>query len=430
MKKFVFVVMLVLLFTAGLFAAKNVILLIGDGMGFSHITLTSYFIGKPLYMMGMPYAGAVYTYSSNSYVTDSAAAGTALAAGFKTYNGAISVLPNGEKVITLMEAAKRIGKSTAVLTTTRVTHATPGAFYAHVESRKEERSIAEQLVNTMTIDVAMGGGMKYFTKELLDKAERNGFTVITNRDELTKVSAKTVKRVLGLFARSHLPYYVDNTERPTLAEMLKKTLEILSKNEEGFVIMVEGGRIDHASHGHDVLGMIYDTIEFDEAVKVALDYAKEHGDTLVVVTADHETGGLLLSGGSYSIDIDKLRSYSKISVEALMKEISPQNAREIIKKYYGIDISDEEYKELKEAFAKGGYAPSNTIGDIVSQHAQIRWGTHSHTGVLIPLFADGPGAEKFSGILDNTEIPRLIAEILNLPLYNAYFEDLATSASK
>jgi len=421
----VLVFLLLSLLVVGLFAVKNVIFLIGDGMGLAHVTLTSYFVGKPLEMMKMSYSGLAYTYSANSFVTDSAAAGTALATGYKTFNGMICMTPDGKPVMTLFEAAKKVGKATGVVTTTRVTHATPAAFYAHVKDRDEEKEIARQLVVGTTIDVAFGGGMKHFSEELLEKAKANGFTVVTTREELLNLDPSAVKRVLGIFARSHLSYYVDGEDRPSLAEMTGKAIEILSKNEEGFFLMVEGGRIDHAAHGNDVVAMIYDTIEFDEAVKVALEFAKKDGDTLVVVTADHETGGLGLSNGEYAIDVEKLRSYSKISIEKLMKEITPDNFKEVIKKYYGIDLSDEEVEALKKAFEKGGYAPSNTIGEIISAHALIGWTTHTHTGIMVPVFAEGPGAEKFTGIMENVEIPKMIAELTDVPLHEYYFTEIA-----
>jgi len=421
----VLVFLLLSLLVVGLFAVKNVIFLIGDGMGLAHVTLTSYFVGKPLEMMKMSYSGLAYTYSANSFVTDSAAAGTALATGYKTFNGMLGMTPDGKPVMTLFEAAKKVGKATGVVTTTRVTHATPAAFYAHVKDRDEEKEIARQLVVGTTIDVAFGGGMKHFSEELLEKAKANGFTVVTTREELLNLDPSAVKRVLGIFARSHLSYYVDGEDRPSLAEMTGKAIEILSKNEEGFFLMVEGGRIDHAAHGNDVVAMIYDTIEFDEAVKVALEFAKKDGDTLVVVTADHETGGLGLSNGEYAIDVEKLRSYPKISIEKLMKEITPDNFKEVIKKYYGIDLSDEEVEALKKAFEEGEYAPSNTIGEIISAHALIGWTTHTHTGIMVPVFAEGPGAEKFTGIMENVEIPKMIAELTDVPLHEYYFTEIA-----
>jgi len=423
----VLVFLLLSLLVVGLLAVKNVIFLIGDGMGLAHVTLTSYFVGKPLEMMKMSYSGLAYTYSANSFVTDSAAAGTALATGYKTFNGMLGMTPDGKPVMTLFEAAKKVGKATGVVTTTRVTHATPAAFYAHVKDRDEEKEIARQLVVGTTIDVAFGGGMKHFSEELLEKAKANGFTVVTTREELLNLDLSAVKRVLGIFARSHLSYYVDGEDRPSLAEMTRKAIEILSKNEEGFFLMVEGGRIDHAAHGNDVVAMIYDTIEFDEAVKVALEFAKKDGDTLVVVTADHETGGLGLSNGEYAIDVEKLRSYSRISIEKLMKEITPDNFKEVIKKYYGIDLSDEEVETLKKAFEEGGYAPSNTIGEIISAHALIGWTTHTHTGIMVPVFAEGPGAEKFTGIMENVEIPKMIAELTDVPLHEYYFTEIAVS---
>jgi len=290
---------------------KNVIVLIGDGMGFGQVQLTKLVYGH-LNIENIPYTGFELTDSLSGEVTDSAAAGTAIATGFKTYNGMISTLKFDGKVVnltTLLELAQFMNKSTGLVTTTRITHATPAVFASHTESRKMEEEIARQLIQHK-VNVLFGGGKGKFDERTLNLAKKYGYEVVFDRKGLEEVSGDYV---LGLFADSHIPYVLDrDANTPSLLDMTKKAIEILERNPNGFFLMVEGGRIDHACHTNDVASTVAETKEFDDVVGYVLEYAREKDDTLVIVTADHETGGLAV-GIDYGspVNVEKMKGIKK-----------------------------------------------------------------------------------------------------------------------
>ena len=422
MRKFLTILLLALVVLA-FCSAKNVIYLIGDGMGINHLILTQYLEGKPLTILKAPYTGFVLTYSANSNVTDSAAAGTALACGFKTNNGSIGILPDGTTVPSIAEIAAMNGIKTGIVVTCRVTHATPASFYGHVLSRSDENTLAEQLVES-PLDVVFGGGWRHFipeggkrkdNKDLIAAAKDNGFDYITTREEMLSYSGD---RVLGLFASSHLsPASERSGSQPMLDEMVAKALEILSKDGKPFFLMVEGSQIDWEAHGNDVYGVWKETMEFDRAVKVALDFLAEDPNTLIVVTSDHETGGLALSTGGYTFDIEKLRGYTK-NTDWLASQSGGdyEKLRELVKTHCGAELTDEDIAYIKEESTKSSYGFANGIGRVLSTKAQIGWSTFDHTGGPVPVFAFGSGAEHFTGVFDNTELPRLIAHLAGYPM--------------
>jgi len=417
MKKSVLLVMLVLVMSLLTFAGdvKNVIFFIGDGMGPNQMLVSSYLEGRELYMMQMPYTGYAITYSADSNVTDSAAAGTALATGYKTNNGFIGVLPEGEIVSTIAEVLDQQGYKTGVVATSRITHATPASYYGHVLDRDEEDKLAEQLVNG-SLDVVLGGGWRNFDssrradgKDLISVAKGNGFDYITTKQELMAYSGE---KVLGLFSSSHMNSVTERTaSEPLLPEMTAKAIEILSKDDAPFFLMVEGSQIDWESHDNDVFGVWKETVEFDEAVKVALDFAKENPDTLVIVTADHETGGLGLSTGGYTMDLEKVRTYQKTTDWVVANSKNTEELKSNVKEYYGFELSEEEVAYLEAAGNK-----IEALAEITSARASLGWTTHDHTGALVPVFAFGPGAERFVGIMDNTDLPRKVTSLLGVEL--------------
>lgn len=271
---------------------RNVILFIGDGMGVGQLTAAEVMNGEDdLTITNLPYMTFVTTYSSSNYVTDSAASATALATGFKTRNAMIGLSPDGDELYNVIEDAESVGKATGVVSTARVTHATPASFFAHVNSRDKEAVIAEQLLLS-TVDVALGGGVEYFTGLT---PEDYGFTVVTTQVELEESTG----RILGLFSDGYMSYddVREINGEPSLTDMTAKSIDLLSSDPEGFFLMVEGGRIDHASHANDFDNTVSETLAFDEAVLYALDFASSRNDTLILVTADHETGGLSITGG-------------------------------------------------------------------------------------------------------------------------------------
>ncbi len=409
---------------------KNVIFFIGDGMGLSQRWIGALLLYGPegkLAMDQMAVRGVMTNYSSDSLVTDSAAAATAMASGIKTYNGAIGVDVNEEPVETILEAAERNGLATGLVTTVYVNHATPAAFAAHVSSRREYNEIAAQML-TSGVDVLLGGGARYFIPEaeggsrddgrnLIAEAEEMGYTVVRTADELLNIQPSLQRQVLGLFADAAMAWELDRetTEEPSLAQMTAVALEVLSKDEDGFFLMVESGKVDWASHGQDAAATAWETIALDQAVEVALSFARANPDTLVVVTADHETGGLGFGiGGEYFYDASLLRGISA-SAEFMASQLDEErtNIVEVIAEYAGIeDLTEEEIEQIRTA--EGRFEPQNTIAAIISVRAGIGWTTRGHTGTPVPITASGPGAERFAGQLDNTDLPKIMADLLAL----------------
>ncbi len=284
---------------------KSIILMIGDGMGFEHLKLARWVeLGKdnrfPLEQLPMQLN--VTTRSADNLITDSAAAATAIATGNKTNNGMLSISPLSEILETILEISYKLGKSTGIVTTTEITHATPAAFMTHVQSRSDTTEISRQIAENSTVNVLFGGGSNYFSTSQLIQLDARGYDVVSNRSELMETDSDNL---IGLFAPSHLPYEIDREQEviPSLAEMTMKAIEILSQDPDGFFLMVEGGRIDHACHANDEINMALETIEFTHAVDMAISFSKEHNDVLLLVTADHETGGLKILNSTLNNNI-------------------------------------------------------------------------------------------------------------------------------
>jgi alkaline phosphatase len=326
---------------------KNIIIYIGDGMGVAHITAAKIARGT-LNLERFSVTGMVTTHSENELVTESAAAATALATGHKTYNRAVSVSVDKKPLKTVFEFAEELGKSTGVVVTSSVTHATPAAFFAHVEDRRQHADIAEQIVNS-GLDVVIGGGWMYFIPESnegsrrqdnknLLKALETQMPVVLSYDKLPGQS----KKLAALLAPDGLP---KSAERDySLAALADLSIRILSKNRKGFVLLIEGSQIDWAAHDQDQEGIIAEMIDFDDAVGTGLDFAQKHGRTLVIVTADHETGGFAVHDGSLA---------------------------------------------TKQVTSTG-------------------FTTTGHSAAMVPIFAFGPGSNRFSGIQDNARVGQAI----------------------
>jgi alkaline phosphatase len=274
--------------------ANKVILFIGDGMGFEQVraaSLYSYGQDSGLSFQQFPYRGALTTDTADGTLTDSAAASTAMATGVAVSKGVVSLaLPgDGSPLETILETMSLRGKSTGLVTTTYLTHATPAAFGAHVVDRSEFESIAEQLLTASQPTVLLGGA-KHLSVEA---ATAEGYTVVTSRQELLSVVPEPGLRLSGQFGEDNLPYELDGLGNlPHLSEMTRVAIDVLDQNENGFLLMVEGGRIDHACHANDIDRAVFEVLELSHAVGVALEWAAGSSDTLLLVTADHETGGL------------------------------------------------------------------------------------------------------------------------------------------
>ncbi len=283
------------LFPSAAVFAGDVILFIGDGMGAEHVKAAGMYLnGSPgtLAFESFPHQAHVLTASADNDVTDSAAAATAMSTGRKVNRGVISkAIPGGgENLETLVEYFAGKGKRTGLVTTTFITHATPAAFAAHTGNRSNYNDIADDYLNNTRPDVLFGGGGRGMNRDSEVSAE---YTVVDDRTSLTALKSKPGLRVSGQFGRGHTPFVIDRKNTyPDLPEMTKKALQILDNGENGFFLMVEGGLIDHAAHANHIHRVVTEIIEFSEAVEIALKWRGDRSDILILVTADHETGGL------------------------------------------------------------------------------------------------------------------------------------------
>ena len=340
---------------------NNIIYMIGDGMGLTHVSMLE---------LEEQYAPTAFdraqnialtrTYSANNRVTDSAASGTALATGYKTNNGWLGLTPDGEVIESIIAKAEKHNFATGLVATYAIQHATPAAFYAHVKSRGDYENITKHFMES-NIDVALGGGIKHFEdlykkmgKNHIEEFEAKGYKVCKDWNE---VAAQSQGQVIGLLSDDNMPA-IEKRQPNFLADATSKALEILTNNvkeqkREGFVLMVEGSQIDGRSHSRDVSGILAEMRDFNKAVNIAMDYADQHPGTLVVICADHETGGLSIPSSKTDFTL-----------------------------------------------------PESGIG--------YNFGTSSHTAALIPVYLYGAGAELINGIMENTDLSWKLQRLINV----------------
>ncbi|WP_257348149.1 alkaline phosphatase [Pseudalkalibacillus decolorationis] len=409
---------------------ENVILLIGDGMGSNQVSAASYIKGEgygsgQLTMNQFENVGLAKTFSHDNTVTDSAAAATAFSAGHKTDNGVLGQAPKQKEhteheqhfdVKTVLESAEDKDKSTGLVTTARITHATPAAFASHIDDRNKENEIAVQMLNH-GVEVLLGGGKRQFiskaeggkrtdSKDLLQVAKEKGYTYVDDKSSLEKTKGD---KLLGLFNNSHMTWELDRelTDEPALSKMTSKAIDTLEDDKDGFFLMVEGGRIDHAGHANLPAANIHETLAFDAAVKEALEFAKKDKNTLVIVTADHETGGMSIgANGTYGFNKDVIRNVTR-SAEFIGAKINVEksNIQEVMSQFTGIkDLTEKEIQAIKNAENS-----ASGVAKVISDRALIGWTTTGHTAVDVPVYSYGPQSEKFTGTINNT----LIAEVIH-----------------
>ncbi|WP_145414349.1 alkaline phosphatase [Paenibacillus xylanexedens] len=407
---------------------KNIIFLIGDGMGTSYTSAYRYMKDNPKTKVMEktvfdPYlVGAQMTYPDDDKqnVTDSASAATAMSSGVKTYNAAIAVDTNQKNVKTVLEQAKQIGKSTGLVATSEITHATPAAFGAHDISRKNMDVIAndyyDELINGKhKVDVLLGGGKTNFIRkdrDLTKEFQKAGYSYVTDRASLL---ANKNKQVLGLFADGGLDKFIDRTSAtPSLAEMTNSAIDRLKTNKQGFFLMVEGSQIDWAGHDNDIVGAMSEMEDFAKAFKAAIDFAKKDGQTLVVATADHSTGGLTLGkDGEYNFFVDPIKAALRTPDFMAAQIAKGASVDETLKKYLKLELTAEEIQSVKEAAPSADVTKiDNAIEAIIDNRSFTGWTTGGHTGEDVPVYAYGPGSQRFSGLIDNTDNAKVIFDIL------------------
>lgn len=420
---------------------KNVVLMIGDGMGVGQLEiarLLQYGKEGSLFMESLPHVALMRTNSNDQFVTDSAAAGTALATGIKTNNGMIGLPPTKEKVVSILDTFQQAGKKVGIITTSSVTDATPASFVGNTENRWDgQPDIARQMLEKK-LDVILGGGATFFSPEqqnntqLVDRFKKEGYTYVNKKQALTKAEQAT--RLIGLFHPTYMSFKIDKqhlkNNEPSLMEMTDAGLTVLSKTNNGFFLMVEGGRIDHAAHSGDVTSVWKETIEFDETVKKVVRWAEARQDTLVVVLADHETMGMAVSEPINFKGLQSVNASAAYMANEFRKNNQTANVKTIFKKYANIDLTDMQINQLKKDVTNAGRGiyPQQVIdweiGYLIANHYKVALmsrhlrteskTTSGHTGNMVPIFAYGPQSQRFEGVLQNTDISKLIAEIANV----------------
>jgi len=414
----------------------NIIMLISDGMGPASVTLARAAKGSAL-NLDKYLVGGLDTRASDALVTDSAAAATALASGIKTYNGAIGVYPNRKAAGTILEAAYDRGMKSGLVVTKSVTDATPAAYGSHASSRSNENFIARQLLNQTgypkIIDVILGGGLNFFNRRsdginLLNVATTMGYQVGTTWAD---IEGSTNPKLLGLFASSSLPYEIDrlntNNTIPSLALMAKKAIQTLDRNNSnGFFLMIEGSQIDTAGHSNDAGAQIHETLAFDEAFALAIEYAKHDGRTIVISTSDHETGGLTLgfqpassSSAAYAYYPDRLLLQTA-SASVMAAEIKAgASVQSVITKYAKQTLTSAELTTINNSVSQSASVLTSTIARVLGNKALIGWTTTGHTAVDVNLYAYIPPALELptlTGNMANTEIGNYLANVLGADL--------------
>lgn len=433
---------------------RNVIVLIADGCGSEMYTLGRWFKGAPLSLDAI-LVGGVKTFIMDSVVADSAPTATAYATGYRTSDKLIGVGPKEGTLSTLseppaalryrplatvLEGAKLKGMATGIVSTSRVTHATPAAYVAHVPSRSQEDVIMEQAVY-QGIDVVFGGGGRYLLpksaggkrgdeENLRSVLRAKGYVIVENSAEM---NAFVTGRIFGMFAGDHMEPEIDRQEfapkQPSLEEMTVKAIDVLSRKprQKGFFLMVEGSQIDWADHGNDPAQLMSDLMQFDLAAKAALDFARKDGNTLVLALSDHNTGGMTI--GNYRTS----KTYSQMKVEELLdplkkmklstpgllkklgNERTPEKVKNVVKTYWNLDITDDDAAAILSISQRDKKDPHNGFGEVLTpKYTAIGWSTHGHTGGDVPLFAYGPNSPK--GLLDGPEIGKVTAAALGLDL--------------
>lgn len=470
MKKLTSILLFLLLAAVNLQAqqAKYVFYFIGDGMGTNQVLGTEMYLSElkgeigvtPLLFAQFPNSAIATTFSAFNGVTDSAAGGTALATGNKTKNGAIGVTKDlSTEANSVASWAKDNGYRVGVSSSVTIDHATPASFYAHEGDRGSSYNIGLDLIKA-NFDFYAGSdfddptnrkesrkdGKSY--ESLYDLTQKAGYTLARGYKDYQKKAKKAEKMILfqkeeaSQKDRSAIPYAIDRKKGDmTLAEITRAGINFLSKEDsKGFFLMVEGGKIDWACHANDAATTFHEVIDFNEAIKVAYEFYEQHPDeTLIVVTADHETGGMILGNGAYALNLQALRGqkvsegeFTSVLNDMRRKyknQVSWEVIQAVLKDYFGfwdtVKLNKRHEDQLKAIYEKSFsnqpvdleknlYQQNEPLAGaakrILNQIAMVSWASGSHSAGYVPVFAIGAGAEAFNGQIDNTEIPIKIAE--------------------
>ena len=467
MKRRTILTLLVVVLATALMARpkpKYIFYMIGDGMGLNQVAATEMYLAecdgyigrKPLCMTGFPVTGLITTFSESNGITDSSAAGTALAAGVKTTNGTLGLTGKGEHYKTIAEQLHQNGWNIGIMTSVSIDHATPGAFYAHVTERSDYYTVGTQLPES---EFEFFAGATFYKPYLENKPEapnvydlcnKAGYKFYHGYEDFIQNGVGADRAILiqkheGLentyLGKGNLPYAIDrNGDELTLEQITDAAIVFLQKKNKPFFMMVEGGQIDWASHSNDAATVIQETIDFDKAIRRAYKFYSEHPEeTLIVVTADHETGGMALGNHKYTLNLQLLQN-QKASVAAIsdrLKKMKEERGKkltydevkalfqETLGLYDVVEVSKDDDAKLRATFkqmmknkahdTKTLYASLNALAakavQLLDRKAHIGWTTGAHSGAPVPVYAVGAGAENFTGVYDNTEVMKRMLKL-------------------
>lgn len=418
--------------------AKNLIFMVSDGMSNGTLTLTDLYsrkiLNKPstwlsLYEKNKVVRGLMDMSSANSSVTDSAAASSSWGGGKRVNNGSINVDSEGNFIKPLWEKFKERGKLAGCVTTVPITHATPAGFTVSVKSRSNQSLIAEKYLEKK-YDVLMGGGQKYFdttkrkdNKDMLSQYQANGYFIAQNKSDLAKIQKG--QKILGVFSEDALPYYIDRKNDasieqniPTLAEMTKVAIEQMKEHKNGFVLQVESGKVDWAAHANDIGALIYEQLQFDEALQVAIDFAEKDGDTLVVFTTDHGNANPgLIYGKNVDESFVQISNYT-CSNEFLLNQLSENDTVEEVQtkvqQFLKISLTEEEANEIL-SYYKGIIPEDNGLynykklpyalfSDIQKIRNHIGWISMDHSSDYVEIAAFGKNKQLVKAFQQNIDL--------------------------
>jgi alkaline phosphatase len=424
--------------------AKNIIFMVSDGMSTGTLNMANMLLHRKegrhslwlkLYEEQKLTRALMDTASASSLVTDSAAGSSAWGGGFRVKNGSLNVGADGTLYTPILQKFKAAGKSVGCVTTVPIAHATPAGFCINSPKRGNMDDIALQYL-PLKFDVMMGGGIDNFLaatrqdkQDLLSLFQREGYTVVTGKDGLQQLNTRSSAPLLGLFYDGALPYSLDQARDrtlqdciPTLAEMTRTAIDKLSNNKNGFVMQVEAGKVDWAAHANDIGALLYEQLAFDDAIKVAIDFAEKNKETLVIITTDHGNSNPgLFYGNEADRNFDNLQHFKQTNdwiLNGIDKNFTAQQVIERIEYAQGMIIKKEEAAELLKHYMhleeSGVYNPRKLpfkyLAQLQANHTSVGWGSMEHSADYVELAMYGPGSERLKPFVKNTDLHYLMLQ--------------------
>jgi alkaline phosphatase len=407
-------------------SVKNIIMIVGDGMGPAYTSAYRYFrdnaatpdIEQTVFDRILVGRASTSPASISGYVTDSAAAATALSTGYKTYNGAIGMDVNKQPQQSVLEFAKSINKSTGIVVTSQINHATPASYLSHVKSRDMYNDIADQYFDRringhFSADIMLGGGKVYFNRDdrdLSNEFSAAGFQYLDKYQGLSQINSP---QVLGLFADKGLPWALDDEQSQRLKTMTIAAIRQLSNNKNGFFLLIEASQIDWAGHANDIAAAMAEMDDLSSTVTWLETFVASQPNTLVVMTADHSTGGLTIGANDkYQWTPDNIKNLSASPETIANQQNTTDFDGQQISQQLGFSLTSDELKILRQAHAIDSQALTVAIRQLIDVRTNTGWTTKAHTAVDAPVFAFGAEKERFSGQIDNTDIAKTIFKLL------------------